>query len=371
MHGVVAGAIAAVGLVMGNSPMAAADTTEFRIAEISSQDTYNWLSRVIATGPANAWAFGETTPDGAGATPVARHWDGRSWTDIALPAGLERGISDAAASGPSNVWAFGGGDERGDAYALRWNGHRWSVAHRWPAGLMVSDAVVLSPRDVWVFGTSHIGPGIGTWHFDGRTWSQVETPPAFLRRASAVSADDIWAIGTNAWGDADDLLARWNGTTWTGVEIPGLPQEENHRASFNGIYAASSSDVWIVGDEYRSDDENTTAAPLVLHFDGSTWQRVDPSVADVGALGNVAPDGRGGIWVIPETGEPYQQPELLRYTQGRWTAFRPQRVDGQVLRIRGVTTVPRSTSTWAVGEMFPPDRATSDAAIWVSGPMPR
>jgi hypothetical protein len=304
---------------------------------------------------------------------VARHWNGRSWADAALPIEEGRGISVARASGPRNVWAFGGGDEGGDAYALRWNGQRWSVAHRWPGGDILSDAAVLSPRDVWVFGYSRAGSGIGTWHFDGRSWKQVETPAGLLGRASAVSADDIWAIGSPPPpnGFFDNALTHWDGHAWTRVDVPGLPQEETHFAEFRAIYAAASNDVWLVGDEYQSDGDDWGYTPLALHYDGHAWQRLDAPATGEGILGDVTSDGHGGIWVTPSVEEPYDSPELLHYAGGQWTEVRPQRPDGKVLRVHDVTTVPRSRSTWAVGEVFPADRETSDGAVWVNGPLPR
>lgn len=52
-------------------------------------------------------------------------------------------------------------------------------------------------------------------------------------------------------------------------------------------------------------------------------------------------------------------------------AVRPQRPDGKVLSIHDIAMVPRTGSTWAAGEVFPPDRGTSDRAVCVNGPLPR
>lgn len=366
MRTAVACATAVLGLTIGVAPSATADTTDFRISQLSTAPGYDWLSQVVATGPKKAWAFGETL---SGQAPTARRWNGTAWKTVALPSGLTRGITIAEASGPKNVWAFGGGDEAGDAYALRWNGSTWSVAQRWPDGEMLSDAAVLGRNDVWVFGNSHIGPGVGTWHYNGSTWTQVDTGDIGIRKASAVAPDDIWAVGTNDTGEADDLVSHWNGTTWNAVEIPVLPA--GHTTQLNGIYAASSQDVWIVGDESHQAGDDATYTPLALHFDGTTWQRVDPPAADATILTDVSPDGRGGLWVIPETFEPYQAPELLGFSGGQWSTVRPERPDGQTVWIHDVASVPRSGATWAVGEAFPPDRRTSDAAIWVNGSLPR
>lgn len=254
------------------------------------------------------------------------------------------------------------------AYALRWNGHRWNVAKTWPGYDILSDAAVLSARDVWVFGGSRIGPGTGTWHYDGRSWNQVETPVGLLGRASAVASGDIWAVGTDHNGY--DLVARWNGHEWTHVEVPGLPQEETRYAMLNGIHATSSHDVWVVGYEYQNNGDDWSDTPLALHFDGHDWKRLDPP--GQGILKDVTSDGRGGVWAIPLTMDPYDAPELLHFAHGRWTQIRPPRPDGQAVQVHDVAPVPSSTSTWAVGQEFPPgDQEPSDSVIWANGPLPR
>jgi hypothetical protein len=70
--------------------------------------------------------------------------------------------------------------------------------------------------------------------------------------------------------------------------------------------------------------------------------------------------------------EPYDAPELLHFADGRWTQIRPPRPDGRAVQVHDVTPVPFSTSTWAVGQQFPPgDQELSDSVIWVHGPLPR
>nr|BFE31231.1 hypothetical protein GCM10010200_034820 [Actinomadura rugatobispora] len=370
---------AVLGLGVGIAPAAASDTTgaapadtartpAWRIADIKDRGHYDWLDEVVATGPANAWAFGGSLSD-AGSVPTAERWNGTSWKKVPLPAGLERPISAANASGPRNVWAFGGSDFAGEAFALRWNGRTWSVSKRWPSGELITDAVVLSRRDVWVFGGSRVGPGVGTWRFDGRTWTQVETPPGTLAGADAVAADDIWAVGTAPTGY--DMVAHWDGRTWSKVDLPDLPEEDDHSVGFFDIRAQSPHDVWVVGFEYQASEENYTETPLALHFDGTSWRRVQ--VPDIGArsLRQAIPDGRGGVWFISGTDQPYEAPELLHYANGRWTTARPQRPDGKAVLVYDLTTVPRSPRLWAVGEVFPVDRASADSAIWKHGRLTR
>jgi hypothetical protein len=368
--------IAALGIVTGAAPAARADTgstpAEWHIAEVGEGARYGWLADVVALGPRNAWAFGAAWHDEGPFTPIAHRWNGRSWKAVRLPAGLERGINIADASGPRDVWAFGGGDMPGDAYALRWDGRTWRVAGRWPGRAYMADAEVIGPRDVWVFGNSRIGESIGTWHYDGRRWTRVDPPLGSLEKASAVASDDIWAIGVSAVHWSGDLLARWDGRTWNEVTIPGLPREDDHNVLFRDIYAASSQDVWIVGSEQRTDGETQTYSPLVLHFDGNGWQRIDPA-PDPGAveLVTVTSDGRGGVWIRPVSPEPQNGSQLLHYGKGRWTEIRPESPDNRAVDAYDATAVPRSSSAWSVGRVFSVETGQSDWAIWRNGPFPR
>ncbi|MEU5878773.1 hypothetical protein [Spirillospora sp. NPDC047279] len=363
-------AASTVGAGLTLAPAAtAADTGRWKIAHVHDWDAYDAIDQIVTTGPANAWAFGQASATGR-FVPTAERWNGTSWEPTALPPKVVRSFTAAEATGPNNVWAFSGGDQTGRSYAIRWNGKRWIISRSWPSGKYVSDAAVLSPRDVWVFGSSGIGAGIGTWHYDGTAWSPVDTPIGGLGRASAVAADDIWAVGGRQTGY--DLLARWDGTTWSAVEIPGLPQGDEHFVAFHDVHAASSKDVWIAGSESTySEEGGYSQTPLALHFDGTTWERLQ--VPDVGSdsLHRVEPDGRGGVYFVPSVDEPYTTPALLRHANGRWTKVRPQRPGGQAVRVNDVAAVPRSGSLWAVGEVFPVDRGGSDSAIWVKGALPQ
>jgi len=370
-----AAAVVAVGVVTGVSPVAQAEaepgTTEWRIAAIDESPGEGMLVDVLALGPKDAWAFGGTLQPNGPYAPLARHWNGRKWTTAALPSGLERMISEADASGPRNVWAFAGGDSAGEAYALRWDGHRWRVTRRWPAGQYIADAEVIGPRDVWVFGNGRIGESIGTWHFDGRRWTRVETPGWGLMEASAVASDDVWAVGFGPEHPYGDLLARWDGRTWSEVTVPGLPREDDHYVEFRNVHASSSRDVWIVGQETRVDGESYTSSPLVLHFDGTTWRRIEPSVGtEPQGLLEVTPDGRGGVWLRPEYWEPSGTPDLLHFGQGRWTEVRLPRPQGGEGDVYDVTAVPRAAFTWAVGRVSSPETGNSRGAIWVDAARP-
>jgi hypothetical protein len=91
----------------------------------------------------------------------------------------------------------------------------------------MGSVTALSPTNVWAVG---IGPGAsrnsfprGTIvHWDGTSWSIVSSPwpntrvSGGLGSIAAVSANDIWATGS----DAGPLVENWNGSSWSTVSFP-------------------------------------------------------------------------------------------------------------------------------------------------------
>jgi hypothetical protein len=79
-------------------------------------------------------------------------------------------------------------------------------------------------NDVWAVGYQNVGGSINTLieHWDGTSWSLVSSPNPHtnvnsgLGSVAAVSANDIWATGS----DAGPLVENWNGTSWTVVSFP-------------------------------------------------------------------------------------------------------------------------------------------------------
>lgn len=58
------------------------------------------LESIAASSATNAWTIGNVDPGGV--TPL--HWNGKSWVQVALPAGDNDGCGLVATSGPRNAW---------------------------------------------------------------------------------------------------------------------------------------------------------------------------------------------------------------------------------------------------------------------------
>jgi hypothetical protein len=169
---------------------------------------------VDALNSTDAWATGQTenvAPVGQSNT-VALHWDGTAWTRIPTP--------DVAA-------------QNGDF------GHLLGVS-------------ALAPDDVWAVGIAANQPGtFGTGdqalieHWDGNSWSVRGGFPADSRLVSvtAVSADDVWAVGSTGYsGSFKPLVLHWDGSVWNEVSTGGSGE-----AWLSGISATPSGDLWAVG----------------------------------------------------------------------------------------------------------------------------
>jgi hypothetical protein len=89
---------------------------------------------VVATGPNDAWAVGESdNPSAASTQNGIEHWDGTSWSVVPAPT-TDRGgyLRDVTARSGSDVWAAGlnfTGDANTAAVStLHWDGRTWTAA---------------------------------------------------------------------------------------------------------------------------------------------------------------------------------------------------------------------------------------------------
>ncbi|HBW20492.1 MAG TPA: hypothetical protein DEH11_16525 [Actinobacteria bacterium] len=306
------------------------------------------FAAVVASGPAEAWAFGGTNPGGPSA-PVALRWDGRSWQRVPLPPGLDDFISVASAPTSKDIWAasyYGG-------YLLHWDGARWTVARRWSSQGALTGVTAVSPLDVWVFGTSPAGgPGLGTWHLEHGRWLAVTGPDAGIYRASAVNWRDIWAIGGTARGS---FVEHFDGRAWARVRtVPELAGARLH-----DVLAVSARSVWVAGNL----PARRGVGPLVVaHWNGSWWRAFILPV-HVGA-GRLASDGHGGAWITATTGGQRIGAMFLHlYWSGghAWTTVDHGLGNG----VSDIALVPGTDSLWASGGFL--THSGGDAVIFARG----
>ncbi len=307
------------------------------------------LDAVSASSLTDAWAVGENE---VGSKPPVVHWDGSSWTAIpqAAPAGS---LFSVVAISTNDAWAVG----RGAApLTEHWDGSRWTLV---PAPLKGSDFAFYgvsasASNDVWAAGyftTDVTHPLVEHWA--GVAWKPATVPDGpggngVFYGVDAISPTDVWAVGYQDLGFADfqPLVEHWDGTAWTVVSTPALGGTNSFLYSGSAV---SASDVWIVG-SYRPD---TLDLPLLFHWDGSSWLQVQaPSGGDQGSiLHGVSAVSSGDVWAVGRffsAQEPAYQPFALHWDGGAWSV-RPAAVPaGQDAAFNSVTAT-TSSDIWGVG----------------------
>src|SRR5205085_10280583 len=133
-------------------------------------------------------------------------------------------------------------------------------------------------NDIWAVGTNDYGgtyPGGATLtlHWDGQAWTRVPSPNIgtvydgnVLLGIDAVSSNDVWAVGyvdTDAPGTLT-LIEHWNGSQWSIVPSPSVPNTDNKLESVSAI---STNDVWAVGYYLEVIGDGGWERTLTLHWD--------------------------------------------------------------------------------------------------------
>jgi hypothetical protein len=329
---------------------------------------------VWGTGPSNVWACGN---DGV------YHWDGFSWTNRDA-----RACNTIFGLDTSHVWAGAGSEIR------IFDGTTWTVAVSLPADSAVSGIWASSESDVWATYYEDASNS-RVVHFDGTAWAMPGSTLGVSGAALWGDGTNIWACGpdgivdnssdwdtiSTAQGDCNDLHGAQDGDVWavgsgnsimhyssgewismgtlgpnaTFVGVSGdtpsgyvvavgstLTLENRNgtwwfnpgmQGAWKGVYACSSTDVWLVGDTgvYRWDGSSLTKIvglaafsayaisgtscnrvwiggsdnnlPQVAWWDGTSWQIESVSLPPsdpIAAIWVGASDT--DVWILSESG---------------------------------------------------------------------
>lgn len=206
------------------------DGSRWSIADETSYGTV--LSAVDFAGQTDGWAAGELQPGNGRGQVLADHWDGQHWdaslVSIPGPRRMQVIVTDVVTISPSDAWIIGNSGPRFGStvpFALHWNGQAWAYhpMDRFSKDLYFVGLTAVNSQDVWAVGNLdvsnylHQRPVIEHW--DGHIWRAVGSPHGEtgmrLASVSAVTASNIWAVGSNDSDPTNPLIEHWNGTTWT------------------------------------------------------------------------------------------------------------------------------------------------------------
>jgi hypothetical protein len=344
---------------------AASAATGWTVTAVPQTGNNTILLGAAARTSTDAWAVGEqfAAAGQAPPPPVSYHWNGFAWSIVATPTlGVSSALLAVSASAATDAWAVGFsilGRHDDGTLIEHWNGTAWSVN----SSLVVTGFVAeltgvadLSPTDAWAVGK---GNSAILEHWNGSTWSSVTIPdpdftPGAGQSISAVSATDIWVVGTTVnttTGTTTAEALHFNGTAWAVVP---MQQPGTNTPTISAVTAISATDAWAVGE-----DIGATSAPggstLIEQWNGAKWSIVpsptpgaDPGLtgvaargsSDVYAVGNNLPSINGGV----------VQGLILRWNGSTWSQDADP-TDGTYSPLFAAATVPGAANEWAVGTL--------------------
>jgi hypothetical protein len=201
--------------------------------------------------------------------------------------------------------------------------------------------------DAWAVGqqfgaAGQAPPPPAIYHWNGTAWSLVSSPAlpqaSALVAVSASSATDAWAVGGEKVGRGHQtLLEHWDGMAWsvdTADSVPG---------GLGAVLDLSPANAYAVGNANGSRLE---------HWNGTSWSPVtlpDASFAP-GSLQTISATSASDIWLV---GTSAGQAEALHFNGTAWTvvpmAQPPAGPFGSSLELGAVTAI-SPADAWAVGE---------------------
>lgn len=306
----------------------------------------NRLLAVDAVSANDVWAVGvQAGTTGPNWASLILHWDGSAWTNVVAPNLGQPGTSelrDVAALSSSDVWAVGTASSPATGWweqplAFHWDGSSW---HSVPVPAFgttsqINAVTAVSPNDVWAVGTT-LGSNWETLilHWDGSAWTRVSSPNLgsfgnTLYDIAALSANDIWAVGA-ANNGSSTLAMRWNGSSWAIVPSPNGSLPGGNTNAFHSVTAVSPNDVWAVGIQASSTIGGAgqpiyIGYTLIEHWDGTAWHEVPgaslPSTtAEDGRLNGVVATEAGEVWAVGSYYEATFSVQAVRSLIERYTA---------------------------------------------------
>jgi hypothetical protein len=304
------------------------------------------FAAVAATSGSDVWAVGNST-SGHG---LAEHWNGTSWDLSYSSPAVSSTLYGVAAVTAGDVWAVGGGNYT--TLTQHWNGTSWSpvVTPNPGGGGTLSGVDAVSANDVWAVGMNYTTVADGSYqplieHWDGTSWKVVATPAlgvdAGLVSVSAVSASNVWAVGSKAGpSSALPLIEHWNGASWSVVS------GASSVGWLNGVNGLASNDVWAVG--------NDQAGAIIEHWNGTAWSVVPGGVGALPAstiLDSVAGSSSTDVWAVGSADYGGGSLTLIEHWNGsKWSVNSSPNISSDALY--GVASVSPSVA-WAVGSQSP------------------
>jgi hypothetical protein len=261
-----------------------------------------------------------------------------------------------AAIASNDVWAVGGyGNLTTQAQQLiqHWNGQNWVVAATPTLPTTYNELLAVSAvsiDDVWAVGGS--GSDALIEHWNGTSWQVVPNPnPGTFNRffgVATVSSNNVWAVGvTSDGGLSQTLVERWNGTSWSVIPSPNVPNQHNSLTAVAAV-PGSPNELWAVGRAGPSE-------PFILHWNGTQWTIVPgPPAGSVPLLYGVVAISTNDVWAVGWTGGKSGPVTLTLHWDGSTWSVVPSPNPGSTFNYLWGIGALASNEVWAVGDYIAP-----------------
>lgn len=251
---------------------------------------------------------------------------------------------------------------------------RWSVVKSSDPGMTqngFNSVSAISTNDVWAVGSqaTHSASQTLIEHWNGSTWSVVKSPnPSStvnsLNGVAAISNNDVWAVGTSDDSHArthQTLIEHWNGSGWSVVSSPNQGQW----SVLNSVTAISVSDVWAVG--YAVSGNQSVHSTLIEHWNGTIWSIItSPNQGtNTNVLSSITAISANDLWAVGQyvSGNDLNPQTLIEHYNGNtWTIVVSPNIKAMENGLSGVTAV-SSHDIWATGTAFNLPGNTSQTLI--------
>jgi hypothetical protein len=309
------------------------------------------LLGVAALNGSDAWAVGTKAVNGV-FSPLAEHWNGNSWTVVAMPAPSSfNELYSVAMISSTDVWATGVSSNWSGLIEY-WNGSTWQVV---PSPVTGSQTPIygvygLAADNVWAVGQN--GTHSMLLHYDGTSWSLVSHPEptgstyALFDKVAGTSATDIWAVGASLTSTQQPLVEHFDGSSWK--IVPSATQGNYNYV--RGLAVLDSGNAWLVGDTEGA-PPTYTEHPLIQHWNGTSWTAVRTRV---GEPWGVAALSATDAWLVGNKTTSSTYTSLIEQWNGAtWNVIQGPSLGSGSNELNGITAVPSGTSLWAVGSYQP------------------
>ena len=225
-----------------------------------------------------------------------------------------------------------------------------------PDGLSAVAAV--SATDIWAVGSSGSQSSGGQTlieQWNGAQWQIVQSPSPgtdynTLTGVAAVSANNVWAVGWQAnLGVSQTLVEHWNGTKWSVVKSPSPGSIDNE---FFGVAAISASNVWAVGFIANNTATGSVEQTLVEHWNGTKWSVVkSPSPGSQSdTLASVAATSATNVWAVGfyANSDGIWRSLTEQWNGTHWSIVKSPSPGSQISYLYSVAAISASNA-WAVG----------------------